>query len=309
MSNSALVQAEVLDISNAKEGGEVWANKIRTRAKQLSGQLETGYMELARLLYNVCDTKSTEPPFDPIYKTWGYNSFENYAEEELGINEGKAKALRRAWFRLEVELASMDPADKKAIIALGWSKVNQLVKVLTPQNAKEWAERAAGENYATMCVSVRTYQQNVAKALQEAQKQASTQPAQQYPFDPPSEKTLNVPLPEKQKLYHKYMYFTESQYEIIELALSKAAMLYGKANEAMVLTGLLTEWLSTTITGDGADAKIKYFSKFEKQIGMDLIAVESETDRIVYGYETLERLASKTEGTDVTTDKQTDTDR
>jgi hypothetical protein len=278
--------ADVVDISS-------WSDTVRTKAKTLSKQLETNYMELAKLLYYVCDKKAPSPPFEPIYKLWGYTSFENYAEEELGINEGKAKALRRLWFRLEVELVELPQEIRTSIAALGWSKVNQLIKVITPTNAQEWIQRAKEENYATLCVSIKAYQNSLADAAKTPVTTKSVSDSAYSEFIPNS-----VPLPPKQKLYHKYLYFNEEQFEIIELAMKKAAMLYGggkSSTEAALLTNLLTEWLATTITGDGPDAKIKYFSKLEKQAGLKLVVVENETDRIVYGFETLEKLASKTE--------------
>jgi len=44
------------DKASAAVGSKAWASRLRRRAKELVASLESGYMELARILYQAYDT-------------------------------------------------------------------------------------------------------------------------------------------------------------------------------------------------------------------------------------------------------------
>lgn len=265
-------------------GSKVWSKKVRKKAKELSGNIETGYMELARILYWVCDTKSTEPPYEPIYKEWGHSSFDNYAQEELNLHPRKAKYLRRIWFRLEVELAGLNQDVKKEILSLGWTKVRELVRVLTMQNATEWVDRAKSENYATLCVSIQKY----LYSLENAQQEATLQGTPQSPVDPG--------LPPREKYIHKHLAFGESQAPVIEAALQKASILGASTSDNHLFTLICTDFLASNNIGSGTEARLRYISKLEEALGLRFIVTDPDNNNeVIYGFKTLEQIASTPE--------------
>jgi hypothetical protein len=264
-------------------GSKAWSKRVRKKAKQLSGELETGYMELARILYWVCDTKSTEPPYESIFKEWGFATFDNYAQEELNLHERKAKSLRRIWFRLEVELSGLDSAIKKEIISLGWTKVRELIRVLTIANSKEWVERAKQENYSTLCVSIRKY----LYALEEAQKNPENQGKSLAQIEPA--------LPPKETYVHKHLALEQTQADVVEAALQKASVLAGSTSDNHLLTLICSDFVVSNNLGKESDAKARYLARVEETLGIKLIAFDPKTKNILYGAETLVEIANSKE--------------
>jgi hypothetical protein len=139
----------VIDISDESKGSKAWSNRIRKRAKELTNELDTGYMELAKILYDVYDTpvegQANNPP---VFKQWGYQNFGDYAEQELGIHRKKAERLRSIWYILSN--LNIDEAIKNRLIALGQSKMRELVRVLDSNNAKAWLELAERTSYVQL---------------------------------------------------------------------------------------------------------------------------------------------------------------
>jgi hypothetical protein len=267
-------------------GSKSWATRLRNNAKDLSGRLESGYMQMAEILYYVYDTPSSEPPHQPLFLEWGYKTFAEYAESELGLHRRKAEFLRRIWYRLEVELSGLDLKIKDRIIALGWTKVRELIRVLTLLNAEKWVERAENESYTTLCVSTKAYLESVAEA-QEHAKTIGEDPEKVEPG-----------LPKIEKFKPKHFQLYEEQAEVVEEALHKAAVLTGSSDPkpGHLLTMMATDFLATnSVSSSGHDAQLKYLAKLEQQMGLKLIAVDPDSNEVLYGITTLEKLAQSEE--------------
>lgn len=151
--------AEKLKVLSGKDvGTKSWADKMRKNAKEVAQRLETGYMDLAKILYDLYDVPvDGDADKGPWYKEWGYATLGEFTESELNLQRRKAEYLRGIYYRLEIELADMDPQLKKRIVALGWSKVRELIKILTPKNAAKWTELAESSNYPDLCASIQKY--------------------------------------------------------------------------------------------------------------------------------------------------------
>lgn len=158
--------AEKLKVLSGKDvGTKSWADKMRKSAKEVAGRMETGYMDLAKILYDLFDVPvDGDPENGPWYKEWGYKTIGDFAETELNLQRRKAEYLRGIYYQLEVEMADMDPTVKKRIIALGWSKVRELIKILTNKNAAKWVELAEGSNYPDLCASIAKYKEKLEAA-------------------------------------------------------------------------------------------------------------------------------------------------
>ena len=105
-------------------GSESWASKIRKKARSVATTIDAGYMHLAEMLYLIDSTPvNGEPKNGPIYSAWGYTSFAQYAEEELGMHRRRAERLRRIWFDIDIRLADqLDWKLRKRLVALGFGK-------------------------------------------------------------------------------------------------------------------------------------------------------------------------------------------
>lgn len=268
------------------EGTIQWSLKVRNQAKTLTKDLENRYMDLARLLYTVCDQKTAYPPYEPIYRSWGFTTFAHYAEVELEIHRRKAATLRQIWYRLEVELANMDPAVKKRIIALGWSKVRSLLPVLTMQNSLDWADKAEGLNYKTLVIECQKYDMLRKEALLLEENSGK------------GLRDISIPVPEPLEYHHKYFSLETSQAEVVEAALQKAAILTDSSSPNHNLVMICTDFIMTNNIGMTQESMLRFLAILEDNIGLRLIAVDPATKSVVYGAGTLQKMSEDISGID-----------
>jgi hypothetical protein len=101
-------------VSKSPIGSEEWSDKLRRKARDLANRINRDYMVLGEILYTVWDTPvGGDPKKPPIYTAWGYESFSDYAEQELNVNRRTAEHLRRIYYVLEVELRGLEPLLRK----------------------------------------------------------------------------------------------------------------------------------------------------------------------------------------------------
>ena len=151
-------------------GSKAWANKLRKRAQTLSKELDTGYMELGKILYEVCSVNidNVKGSDKPVFTLWGYETFADYAEQELNLHRKKAERLRSIWYTLDIRLKKLDEVSKARLVGLGSSKMRQLTRVLDENNAKPWLDLAERISYVQLEAKVK-------QAIDDAKKQAAQQ--------------------------------------------------------------------------------------------------------------------------------------
>jgi hypothetical protein len=157
--NLKLVGTEIELKDGEKIGSDAWAKKSRARAKELAGMISTGFIELSKLLYQFYNlSKPGDPKETPLYKTWGYDSFKDYLSAELNMDKRRGERLRLLGYRLYTELEALDPVLRDKILALGESKVRELVRVLTLKNAEKWVELAEKSSYIELCAAIKKFE-------------------------------------------------------------------------------------------------------------------------------------------------------
>lgn len=314
-------------ISGGKEGdsgvgGKAWSKKVRAQAKELAESLETGYMDLAKILFTVYDT-----PIDgdrekkPIFTTWGFNSFRDYAEQELNLHYKKAERLRLIWYRLEIELEGMNPLVKKRLIALGWSKVRELCRpgLLKLSNVESWVTKAESMNYQTVEAAVRKALERLEgeDVEREIRKQGDpikksntlTGNYDEETTDETTEASADgsdaVPPPKRESwqpeennidepLYSKNFKFYPDQLETVRLAIDRAKELSGSNRPGHNFSLICLDFLANNdFTKASEEQKLRYVAKLEKLIGYKFIVVDPSSTDVLYGLATLEKVAKE----------------
>lgn len=300
----AAVELQVLEGGNSETvvGTPAWATKVRRQAKTLSKTLETTYMELGRILYQVYDTPiNGDPKNPPVYRVWGYESFSEYAEKELHLKKRKAEYLRNIFYRLEVELAGMPEETKQEIVSLGWTKVRELVKVLTLRNAAEWAERSKNCTYPELVAAIQEYKTEVelsrAKALAELNNVGNTADS------PPVEEHLfadQVAVPEVKKQFpENFMLYAEQKMNVSQ-ALARAKELSGSDIKSYNLDLICMDFLATNdFTKSSSDQKARYLAKMESILGLKIVAIDPSSRDLVYGHKNLAELIEDSPDDDI----------
>jgi len=108
--------------------------EIRQRVKDLMKTLTSSFFELGQLLYEI--------RFANMFLDWGYSSFEEYTEMEIGYKRRAAEHHIEIW----EELHQKRGIPEERIAHIGWSKVRTIMPVVKESNNKrtleKWLKRA-----------------------------------------------------------------------------------------------------------------------------------------------------------------------
>lgn len=304
-------------VSGGKEEGasigtKAWSKKIRAHAKELVETIEKSFMELGSILFQVWDTpEDGDRANGPVWMKWGFKSFRDYAEQELGIHYKRAERLRYIFYRIEVELEGMDPKIKKRLVNLGESKVRELCRpgVLTLSNVAGLVEKAENQNYQTTTAMVqkllaakeaKEIEQEIVKKgdpvvksnkLSGDKTDSELEEEEAEEGAPPASKELDWDNPDHFK--SKVFAFTASQLETVNIALQRAAELSNSKSGGHNLSLICLDFVAgNDFTKASEEQKLRYVAKMEKLLGYKFIVVDPKTKDVVFGLGTLEKVAT-----------------
>lgn len=197
------------------------------------------------------------------HKTWGFNTWQEYVEGELGMSERRVRYLLsiHRWFS---KVLKDHPHVKQRIEHLGWSKVKLLVGIVDETNVDEWVERAESMSLVALEEFVKGLKDG--KAPKEGAEHLAAVTFRLYP-----DQATNVE-------------------EAMELA--------GEIAESDK-RGHLLDLICTTFKADhvfsaspGTKLSQIYLAKIEKILGVRLIVVNADSGTVMSGIDVLEKLAS-----------------
>jgi hypothetical protein len=302
--------AELSDSRN-KPGSKAWCKWIRAHAKELALSIDSNYKGLAKDLYDIYDT-----PIDgdranpPVYTAWGFNTFRDYAEQELNLHYKKAESLRTISYWREIDLENIDPALGKRLDALEWTKLRVLKRIVTLSNAKHYIERAESMNYQSLEAYVkRKIDQQEDEAIErEIRKKGdpvekSNKLAAEKTEDELEEEEAEESAPPAKKEYDwdhpdyftsKSFAFLPDQLETVKQALKRASELSNSVSGGQNLALICLDYLATNdFLKASEEQRLRYVAKLEKLMGYKLIVVDPKTKDVLYGLGTLEKVATK----------------
>lgn len=255
-------------------GSEEWSDKLRRKARDLAGRINRDYMDLGEILYTVWDTPvDGDRQKPPIYTSWGYESFSDYAEQELNLNRRTAEHLRRIYYVLEVELRGLDPLLRRKFIGLGRSKARELVRVLTMQNARDWILMAEKVSYKELVATIKGRLEEI--ALQEAVDGSDSEDN----LEPPE-----LPAPLESLKRRTFALYTEQDANV-GAALSRAQQLSKSEKSGHNLDLICTDFLATNDFRSPDDPNMwkRMFSKYENFLKKHIVVLDPKTKTIWYG--------------------------
>ena len=269
-----MATAQVMNIhpDSAEVGTTEWANEVRDSAKTWAKNLDTGYMKLAEMLYYIYDTPvAGDPEKTGIYYVWGYKSFAEYSEQELGVSSRKAYYLRRIWYTLNIEL-ELEDSVRKRLIALGWAKVREISRVLSAMNAERWATLGETSNYSELEAAIKNYVNEHHGSAKEARESEEG--------------------PVEAKVNFERFALVDEQNENVQKALDAAHKLSGSDVKSNNLDLICTDFLANNEFSASEDQnRMVYLRKTESLLGVKIIAIDSLSNELVFGAETLDQLA------------------
>lgn len=105
--------------------------EVRNEIIKLKDNIEHSYLRMGELIYHVQKKK--------LYEIWAYGTIAEYFEKELKIGKQKGWYLGQIW-KNTAERHGRDIL--KYFDELGWTKMTQIQRVLTKENALQWTEKA-----------------------------------------------------------------------------------------------------------------------------------------------------------------------
>jgi hypothetical protein len=269
-------------------GSESWSDKIRRRARTLIRTIDKGYMELGELLYTVHDTPINGDPNQPsICVGWGYTGFADWAEKELGLHRRKAERLQRIWWELEVRLGGkISSGVKRRVVDLGWTKVREIVRVLSEANAEQWVEMAENLTHPELCDAIR-------QALIDQEKKEQAAAVGSEDEDDESGVYPNPP-DDISRFKWKQFHLTPEQRENVNMALGRAKELANSTKDGHCLDLICTDFLATNDfrKADDPETRLRFLAKYERLMGRRIVVIDPETWVIEYGIDALQRVAN-----------------
>lgn len=276
-------------------GTEEWSNRIRKRARLLVKSINQGYMELAEIIHTVWSTPINGDRQNAcVCVSWGYESYVQWGEEELGLHRRKIERLKAIWYHLHETLGGKLDADiRKRIIALGWTKVRELIRVIDERNAEQWVEMAEQLNYNELCVAIRQALQDREKHEQAAAVGTADEEDEDewHGADPPSDPNRYKDL---------IIRVTPEQKANVELALGRAqemAPTQTPLGRGAYLDLICTDFIATNDfkLKDDPEMVLRFLAKFERLLGKRLVVIDPQNWVIEYGMDALEKVAEVAE--------------
>ena len=123
---------------------EKHAGVLRHKAQELVGFQNKTILELARTLHEICyaEVELNKNQMTPLYKLWGFSSWGEWAEVDLGMHLTTASSYKRIWevFNKLLEKCDMDLLSQVSFTRL--KTISRLGKLLTASNVNAWLKKA-----------------------------------------------------------------------------------------------------------------------------------------------------------------------
>lgn len=211
----------------------VKSDVVRKRILDLASNMEKDYLEISELLHQVYRKA--------LWKEWKFKSFEDYIVKDVGIHERKAATLVAAYETLSLELK----VPVKTIASLGWTKAGQIARVATEKNVNAWIAKAQSTHLRALTDEVDKAKQRVRAAS--GQKELPAKASDKKSKD--SELTAK-PQPVQESRRAMQFLLTESQAEIVDVAIARMKEVCKTESEAVALERICMEFLSGVHTDE-----------------------------------------------------------
>jgi hypothetical protein len=201
--------------------------QIRTRLKATKKQMDDAYIQMGRDLYLTFHRR--------LFIGWGYDTFKDYAEEELSEDVKRCERMKRIWAHF-VKGCAIRPTTMQG---LSYTNALALLPVTEPGNALGRIRVAKTLTWRDLRLKIAEWKSPAAAAVAglPKAKPAGTAPAPPPPPTPPEGRTSLT--------YHVY----PDQEKVIDAAIAEAQR--GKASESApneALANVCTEFLGSRMS-------------------------------------------------------------
>jgi hypothetical protein len=273
---------------------------VRQQAKKLFSEIEVSYWDLAKCLYSVFDGlpdsyrglntgDGSRARRQELFKKWGYKSFADYCEKELGLRKRTAENLRYVYYYFEVKLRLPREVIEQ-IKKLGRSKAYMLAGIVTEDNVISWIEKAKTMTFDVIKEEI--------KLLKQSDTSSSVEEGSENLSDDIVHVHEGLPAPEELKQFHTAFY--PEQVKTVDAALARAEELSGSDKKNHNLDLISQDFLlNNEFRNSKEEDKRAYLRKMENLLGVHLIALDPSTGLPLYNGDLLYRMLEENTKTTV----------
>jgi hypothetical protein len=256
------------------------ADEIRKRLVELKGVIESSYLEVGKLLGEVCE--KTLDSGKQLWKHWGFTSFDEYCEREMGFRQRKGYHLLSIY-----KQCISGPIPKEEFEKIGWSKASILAPlissgVITEENVHRWVEKANEKTYDELRSMTKLAK---AKSEEKAKDDAAKGVEGSAARVPEEIHIVRIPL-------------YKDQFENYQTAMKKAEIITGSDKTAWLMDCICMHFNSEACTTKTDSLEI-LCRRLEQVFSVKIIAISDEAKQVVFG----ERLAQMLESTKTKAEK------
>jgi hypothetical protein len=285
-------------------GSKPWSNKLRKTTKTLARKIDEAQFELGVLLWRVYDTPiDGKEENNPVFMSWGYSTWKEYVETELGLQSRKAERLRLIGKVLDVDMKHLPKTQRDRFVKLGWSKAREVARIFRHQadepTVNTWLDFAENNNYPATLHTV----SKKMDAMDFDEDGNYVPPTTQEVDDPPPSGDVGV-LPEVERTHMFNFFCIDEQIDTLRDALTRAEELakaqgdpntnYKKSN---LMSLICLDFLATNEFAKKGDPKTvtKFVKRFEQAMGVKIVALRDTDDGldILHGLQHVKQLAEE----------------
>lgn len=237
------------------------SDDLRRRNLELVTNIKDNYLELAQCLY--------ESYTEEKWKSWGYGSFKEYAQKELGVRYGKASYLKNIWMHF-----GKDEELLKQVESVGWDKMKELTRCVTTENAREWVEKANLLSADDLKKEVKSYLKSMVPddakdaLAMEAEVRGTTVEGQLHSL------TLQLSYDDK----------------LAVLSAAEKVQTETGASMSAALALICADYLGSAPEGDGTEHALSAVRKYEALTGLRFVVLDPASNQLLHGKDVLESL-------------------
>jgi len=244
------------------------AEKLRDDVLKAKHKMEEGYFELGGKLKDVMRSYTGEKP---VYHSWGYKSFDDYCQRELGFHQRKGYYLIEAHHKIAAGLLP-----QSVFKEIGFAKTIALSPlidegILDKSNASKWIEDTKTKNLEEVKGMVKLKTNEAQSSKTTTTKTTTTRTSKS-----------SAKSPEPVHIYRVALY--DEQWENLQTALAKARTLTESNKQSDTwLVDCIAMAFNSEAFNSKTEALDEILKRVERVFSVKCIAIHDKNHEVVYG--------------------------
>jgi len=253
------------------------ANALRKKALELKITIEKDYLTLGGTLHGILEGGDSRAG-QPVWRAWGFKTFDDYCMRELGFRE------RKGYYLVDIyRQVTEGPLPKKAIEQVGMFRAHKLAQaadkgIITEKNVQVWLDRSENKTAEELALMIKNELEKAKtkeeKAAEKAREKGTAAPEEAKPEEAES-------VPEEMTIFRVGLY--KEQADIWKLAMKKAEKITGSDKDPWKVECIAQHFLSEVCETPDESLRV-VCARLEKLYNVKIAAIdEKDGGRCVYG--------------------------